>query len=37
MSTTNTVDFSELDAAKPNKFQLKVMFMSGMGFFTDAL
>jgi MFS family permease len=36
MSATNTVDFSELDAAKPNKFQLKVMFTSGMGFFTDA-
>lgn len=25
-----------LDDASPNKFQLKIMFVSGMGFFTDA-
>ena len=25
-----------LDEAKVNRFQLKIMFVSGMGFFTDA-
>src|SRR6202012_6216371 len=25
-----------LDDAAPNRFQLKIMFVSGMGFFTDA-
>jgi MFS family permease len=30
------VSFSELDDAKVNRFQMKVMFVSGMGFFTDA-
>jgi len=30
------VSFSELDDAKVNRFQVKVMFVSGMGFFTDA-
>ena len=34
--SVTTPDFSELDAAKVNKFQLKIMFTSGMGFFTDA-
>jgi MFS transporter, PHS family, inorganic phosphate transporter len=28
--------FDTLDNAKINKFQLKIMFVSGMGFFTDA-
>jgi MFS transporter, PHS family, inorganic phosphate transporter len=28
--------FAALDDAKPNRFQLKIMFVSGMGFFTDA-
>jgi MFS transporter, PHS family, inorganic phosphate transporter len=28
--------FDTLDSAKINKFQLKIMFVSGMGFFTDA-
>jgi MFS transporter, PHS family, inorganic phosphate transporter len=29
-------NFDQLDSAKINKFQLKIMFVSGMGFFTDA-
>jgi MFS transporter, PHS family, inorganic phosphate transporter len=28
--------FEALDDARPNRFQLKIMFVSGMGFFTDA-
>lgn len=38
MSTTAHAEsaFSALDDAKPNRFQLKIMFVSGMGFFTDA-
>jgi len=28
--------FSALDEAKINRFQMKIMFVSGMGFFTDA-
>ena len=32
----STGHFAELDDAKPNRFQLKIMFVSGMGFFTDA-
>jgi MFS transporter, PHS family, inorganic phosphate transporter len=28
--------FAALDDAKPNRFQLKIMFVAGMGFFTDA-
>jgi MFS transporter, PHS family, inorganic phosphate transporter len=28
--------FDRLDSAKINRFQLKIMFVSGMGFFTDA-
>jgi MFS family permease len=28
--------FDSLDDAKINRFQLKIMFVSGMGFFTDA-
>ena len=28
--------FASLDDAKPNRFQMKIMFVSGMGFFTDA-
>jgi PHS family inorganic phosphate transporter-like MFS transporter len=28
--------FDALDDAKINRFQLKIMFVSGMGFFTDA-
>lgn len=29
-------DFKELDDAKPSKLHWKIMFISGMGFFTDA-
>jgi MFS-type transporter involved in bile tolerance (Atg22 family) len=29
-------DFQALDDAKPSRFQLKIMFVSGMAFFTDA-
>ncbi len=29
-------DFRELDEAKPSKLHWKIMFISGMGFFTDA-
>jgi MFS family permease len=38
MSTTAYSDsaFTALDEAQPNRFQLKIMFVSGMGFFTDA-
>ncbi len=39
VSTTAHADhsaFAALDDAKPNRFQLKIMFVSGMGFFTDA-
>ena len=39
MTTTAHADrsaFAALDDAKPNRFQLKIMFVSGMGFFTDA-
>lgn len=28
--------FTDLDNSKPNRFQMKIMFVSGMGFFTDA-
>ncbi|HET9126112.1 MAG TPA: MFS transporter [Solirubrobacteraceae bacterium] len=28
--------FASLDDARPNRFQMKIMFVSGMGFFTDA-
>jgi MFS transporter, PHS family, inorganic phosphate transporter len=28
--------FQALDDARPNRFQVKIMFVSGMGFFTDA-
>jgi PHS family inorganic phosphate transporter-like MFS transporter len=28
--------FAQLDDSKPNRFQMKIMFVSGMGFFTDA-
>jgi PHS family inorganic phosphate transporter-like MFS transporter len=28
--------FAALDEAKPNRFQRKILFVSGMGFFTDA-
>jgi PHS family inorganic phosphate transporter-like MFS transporter len=32
----SNASFAELDDAKINKFQMKIMFVSGMGFFTDA-
>jgi MFS transporter, PHS family, inorganic phosphate transporter len=35
-SATAPSNFDQLDSAKINKFQLKIMFVSGMGFFTDA-
>jgi MFS transporter, PHS family, inorganic phosphate transporter len=35
-SATAPSKFDQLDSAKINKFQLKIMFVSGMGFFTDA-
>ena len=28
--------FKEMDEAKPSKLHWKIMFISGMGFFTDA-
>jgi MFS family permease len=31
-----TSAFAALDDAKPNRFQMKIMFTAGMGFFTDA-
>jgi MFS transporter, PHS family, inorganic phosphate transporter len=35
-SATAPGNFDKLDSAKINRFQLKIMFVSGMGFFTDA-
>jgi MFS transporter, PHS family, inorganic phosphate transporter len=35
-STTNGGEFSALDQSGISRFQLKIMFVSGMGFFTDA-
>ena len=35
-SMTAPGGFDRLDSAKINRFQLKIMFVSGMGFFTDA-
>ena len=35
-SATAPSNFDKLDSAKINRFQLKIMFVSGMGFFTDA-
>jgi hypothetical protein len=35
-SESGAVRFDALDSPKINKFQLKIMFVSGMGFFTDA-
>jgi len=35
-SETSTGDFAALDQAGISRFQLKIMFVSGMGFFTDA-
>jgi MFS transporter, PHS family, inorganic phosphate transporter len=35
-SASEAGHFDALDSAKINKFQLKIMFVSGMGFFTDA-
>src|ERR1700741_5112455 len=35
-STTNGGVFSALDQSGISRFQLKIMFVSGMGFFTDA-
>jgi MFS transporter, PHS family, inorganic phosphate transporter len=35
-SASEAGHFDALDDAKINKFQLKIMFVSGMGFFTDA-
>lgn len=34
--TPQPITFASLDDAKPNRFQMKIMFVSGMGFFTDA-
>src|ERR1700756_4406197 len=36
MSETTADQFSALDESKISRFQLKIMFVSGMGFFTDA-
>ena len=35
-SSSQPSAFASLDDAKINRFQLKIMFVSGMGFFTDA-
>jgi len=35
-SAPDPSSFAELDSAKLNRFQLKILFVSGMGFFTDA-
>ncbi len=35
-SSATDSPFGRLDEAKPNRFQLKIMLVSGMGFFTDA-
>jgi MFS transporter, PHS family, inorganic phosphate transporter len=36
MSETTADNFATLDESKISRFQLKIMFVSGMGFFTDA-
>jgi MFS transporter, PHS family, inorganic phosphate transporter len=36
MSETTADNFATLDDSKISRFQLKIMFVSGMGFFTDA-
>jgi PHS family inorganic phosphate transporter-like MFS transporter len=36
MSETTADNFSALDESGISRFQLKIMFVSGMGFFTDA-
>ncbi|TWP33628.1 MFS transporter [Leekyejoonella antrihumi] len=36
MSDVTSRQLAALDDARPNRFQLKIMFVSGMGFFTDA-
>ena len=35
-TTGSATALTELDDASPNRFQMKIMFVSGMGFFTDA-
>ncbi len=35
-ATSSESLFASLDDAKPNRFQMKIMFTAGMGFFTDA-
>jgi hypothetical protein len=35
-SAASTNEFAALDRSGISRFQLKVMFVSGMGFFTDA-
>ncbi len=35
-ATGSALALAELDEAKPNRFQMKIMVVSGMGFFTDA-
>jgi hypothetical protein len=36
MSESTVDSFSSLDESGISRFQLKIMFVSGMGFFTDA-
>jgi hypothetical protein len=36
MSEATADNFSALDESGISRFQLKIMFVSGMGFFTDA-
>jgi PHS family inorganic phosphate transporter-like MFS transporter len=36
MTPADALSFAALDECRPNRFQLKIMFVSGMGFFTDA-
>jgi hypothetical protein len=36
MSESTADNFSSLDESGISRFQLKIMFVSGMGFFTDA-
>lgn len=35
-SAANASEFAALDQSGVSRFQLKIMFVSGMGFFTDA-
>jgi len=36
VASGRSAHFAALDEARPNRFQFKIMFVSGMGFFTDA-